>query len=497
MIALPIFGAIAAAVLPIRNERFDSLAAWLAITASTLSSVCGFIAVAAMDKMNSEPQLFEEHAWLGAYAIGYEVAIDGFSAISVLLISIVFPLIMIAHWHLSKDRRGIHALYLILQGSFFGMVCSQNLFLMFFFFALTLLPFYFLMSIWGNEEREAAAFRYLVTGALGNAAIFIGLVAIYYGVEPHTLSIKDLLGGRLGAVDYEFFGKGITVSRVAFVFFCLGLCLRVPVWPFHGWFSAFALQAPPAVLVILGGVFIPSVMNLFQRILFSLFPGEVLEFSRTILILGAINFVLGAIGTAAQKNLKSLLSYLTLSQVGIFLIGLGSLDSAGVVGSVFQQFAAGLAYAGFALFAGVIHNRVKHTEYLDEDNEPTLGGAANSAPFLALIAGILVCALIGLPGAGGFVGQSLIAMGSYTIHHWAIVTIVLGIVFLTFTGFAVFKHIFLGAARGGTQKIQDLTGIEKIYLIPIVVGVLFLGVYPKPVLDLIRPTVLTYLSAVR
>ncbi len=505
MVFLPMFGALMQAFVPPfqgaegRNEASQRFAhgfgRWVAIAASSLAGLCGIALVAGMHPV-ADLQMHEVLPWVGSYAISYEMGVDGLNALLVLLLSLLFPVLIAAEWKQKLGARGIYGLFLMLQTALYGAVCAQDFFLQFFFWAFSALPFYFLIGIWGGENREAAAFRSVITATIGNSLLFAAMLLVYYSVDPHTFSLQGLAGGKLAAKTFHFLGHEAHVSHVAFILICLGLALRIPVWPLQGWLSQVADEAPPSVVVALTAGVVPVATYLFARLVYTLFPETVAQTAHVIVAVGIISMVMGAICGLAQKGLRSLIAFLSLSQTGVILFGLGSLSAAGIVGAVYTQLAFGLGIAGLGLFSGLIEERVGHARFLSDDQTPTLGGIVGKAPAMAIIGGIIVASLLGVPGLGGFVGQSLVVIGGFAPQPVAVV--VAGVVFLLAAHylFTMYRLVFLGQQTESTKTFAELTARERAYLVPIVVALLLIGLYPKPLLDLVRPTALTLLSTV-
>jgi NADH-quinone oxidoreductase subunit M len=178
-------------------------------------------------------------------------------------------------------------------------------------------------------------------------------------------------------------------------------------------------------------------------------------------------------------------------------MGIGSLNSAGVVGAIYQELILGLGLAGFGLFSGIISERTGHSSFLNQEGERTLGGIATRAPAISVVAGIVVASLLGFPGFGGFVGHALVIIGSYSIHPLTVVIAGGALLLASYYLFAMYRSIFLGKPGPGFTSFPDLTYRERAYMLPVVAGLLFFGLYPKPLIELIRPTVLTVLSTVK
>ncbi|MCM2278030.1 MAG: NADH-quinone oxidoreductase subunit M [Oligoflexia bacterium] len=496
MILLPFVGAILQAFVP----NPPGAGRWIALAASVLASVCGVALVASLQGQTADLQAIESLPWIGSFAISYEMGIDGLNALLVLLVAIIFPVLVGYEWNQKLGRRGVHGLFLLLQCALFGTVCAQDLFLQFFFWAFTSIPVYFLVAIWGGEERENAAFRSLVAASIGNALLFAALILIYYSVEPHTFALKELAGGRFSARAFHLFGSEFPVSGVAFALIGAGLALRIPVWPVHGWFTQIAEEAPPSVLVAFAGATVPVAIYVFIRLTYALFPEILSSASGTIMAVGAMNLVIGGICAVAQRSLRPLLAFVCLGQVGFMLLGIGSLSSAGLVGAVYQQFVVGLGLAGFALLLGIVIDRVGHADFMSgggNKGERSFGGVAVRAPTVAIVAGIFIASLLGFPGSGGFVGNALVMIGSYSALPGLVLLAGAAVLLAAYYLFTMYRHVFLGKPRAEGAEFKDLSLRERALILPLAASLLAFGIYPKPLLELVRPTVLTLLSTVK
>ncbi|MGK5083589.1 NADH-quinone oxidoreductase subunit M [Bdellovibrionota bacterium FG-1] len=499
MVFLPLVGALFQALLPKVRGWSDSAAVgrWTALAASVGSSVCALALVISMQGSTPELQATETLPWVGSYAISYEMGVDGLNAIMVLLVALIFPVLIAYEWNQKTGVRGVHGLFLVLQTAFFGAVCAQDLFLLFFFWSLSALPFYFLIGIWGGEKRETAGFRYMVAASLGNALLFAMLILVYYAIDPHGFSIHALAGGRLNGKTFEMLGHELSVPGVAFGLTCVGLALRAPIWPLHGWFSQTAEEASPSVFVALSAVTVPVAAYIFVRLCYSLFPETMVASAHWVVVIGVVNLLMGGICAVAQRRLNLLLAYITMSGVGFILIGFGSLSPAGVVGAVYEQLVLGLGLAGFGVFAGLITERLGHSMFLTDQGERALGGIVARSPSLALVAGVFIASLLGFPGLGGFVGGALLTIGSYSVHPMTIFPTGAAFLMANYCLFTMYRCVFFGKIGAAVEEFSDLSLRERAYLMPLVVGLLLFGLYPKPLLELVRPTVLTLLSAVK
>lgn len=493
-IFFPLLGAVLLAIVPTAGSTRNR---GIALITSLAASICAVILVMSMQTQVAELQAVEILPWVGSYSISYDMAIDGLNALLVLLLAILFPVLIASEWNQKTGARGMHGLFLILQSSLFGAVCAQDLFLQFFFWGLSALPFYFLVGIWGGPNREKAAFRSIVAASLGDALIFAALVFIYYSVEPHSFSLRELAGGRLAGKTFDFLGNILPVSNVAFALMGIGLSLRAPIWPLHGWFTEVAKEAPFSVFVALAAGTVPVAIYIFIKICYLLFPEILSNVSGIIVTVGAVNLVMGGLCAVAQKGLRPLLAFICISEVGLVMMGVGSLSSSGLLGAVYHELILGLGLTGFGLFAGLISERTGHSEFLNARGERTFGGIATLAPGITVVAGLVVVSLLGFPGLGGFVGHALVIIGSYSIHPLTVVVAGGALLLASSYLFSMYRCVFLGEPAAGFKAFPDLTVRERTYLFPVVMCLIVFGVYPKPLIELIRPTVLTLLSTVK
>ena len=488
MIFAPLLGAFLQAFLSQRGK-------WIALGASLLGSLIALALSFSLQGQGPDAQIGVSYPWVGSYAITYNVAIDGLNVLLVLLVAIVFPILIAAEWKQKFGRRGMQGLLLVLQTAFFGVLCAQDLFVQFFFWALSALPFYFLIAIWGGKERERAASHTIGVSAIGNAFIFAALILVYYSADPHSFLLKDLAGAKLGTKTLDVGGFDFAVAPVAFALVSFGLALRIPIWPFHGWFTEAAKEAPTSVFVALAGVSVPVGTYLFVKICYTLFPETLGDSVRWIEIIGLLNLLVCGLTAIAQTQLRLLMAFFCLSEVGLILLGVGSLSSSGIVGATFQQMILGLGLAGFGLFIGIIEERMGHDRFVDDQGNRVMGGLVSQAPIISLFTGVLFASLLGFPGMGGFVGHALLVVGSFSISPIIVVLIGAALLMAVFYFFNMYKQVFLGT--GGQGEFRDIDLRERSYLLPLALALLFCGLYPKPLIEIVRPAALVLLSMVK
>ena len=491
VVFVPLLGALLQAFFATPISR------WIAITSSLGASLLVLGLMAALPLPLAAPSLEVAQTWVGAYAVGYELALDGLNALPLILVAILFPVLIAAEWQRPEGPRGLHGLILCLQTATLGVLCAHDLFLQFFFLGLTTLPFYFMIAIWGGSGRESAASHYMTSAALSSSFLFFTLVLIYYAVDPHTFSLRELVGGKIEGKSFWILGYELSVSTTTFCLLGAGLALRAPIWPIHGWFTETADEAPHTVFVAMSAGVVPVVLYVLLRDAYALFPEIVRRAAPLIAGIGVVNILMGVICAGAQTTLSGLTAFICVTEVGMILVGIGSLSPLGIVGAVYHQLIVGLGLAGLGLCAGIIRERTTLGGFVDERGSSLVGGVALQAPQLTVVAGIIVASLLGFPGLAGFVGHALVLIGSFALHP--ILVVVAGFAFLLASSslFRMYRCVFLGVSSMPHGSFVDLTPRERAYFLPIVGGLIFFGLYPKPLFEVVRPIVLTILSCVR
>lgn len=483
MIFLPALGAFVQAWSP-----RPVLSRWVALTASLLSSVFGYLIVAGLHLKWVENPMKIVVPWMSSYSMNYAVALDGLNSLPVLLVCTVFPLLIVSEWHRTNARRGLHGMVLLLQTAILGALCSQDLFLMFFFWVLITLPSYFLVVIWGGDKREPAAFKQIVVASVANAFVFLGVLLIYYALDPHTFLIEEILPAKLADKTFVLFNGDLPVQPVALALIAFGLALRAPIWPFQGWFKQVSLEVPSTIFVALHLAGVPVAITLFARLGYTLFPDLIAEMSQGLIALGMANLAIAVFSILAEKDIRGILAYLAQAFAGMAILGLGAYSSVGMVGSAFQLLGLGLGIAGLGFVAEFLHHRRKS---YDVDS---YGALIKKFPLLGVIAAIYIASILGIPGLVGFVGSSLLFIGQFSIHPFLVVGASFVLILLTGFLFQTYRKLFLGVDQPG-EVMAPVTFREAAYFFPLVLLMVLAGVMPEPLLEIVRPTVNLLLQA--
>jgi NADH-quinone oxidoreductase subunit M len=471
-------------VLQVANAR-PIICRTIALASSLVSAVAAILLFVQARALQEGELLRFVVPWIKSYSIHFALGIDGLNLLPVIAAALVFPILLVSEWERQFGRRGIHALFLVLETAILGALCSLDLFLLLFFVILIPIPLYFLASIWGEEGREISAFRMISTALVASACLFFGVLLIYHAVDPHSFLIEDLRG-KLGGRMTEIFGISIALENVAFPLIVFGLALRAPIWPLHGWFRKLALKVPATVVVaaIFGGY--PVAITVLSRIGFGLFP-ETMNANLPVWIgIGIANLVFGMLSLLQEKDLRGVLVSLSTLFIGTAMIGVGTGNPSGLIGSQFILFSTTLCLAVMGFSSEVLRHRTWSYSLAD------FGGVLRQLPDLGCSTLIAIACGVGIPGTVGFVALALLFMGAYGYNP----AIVLGalFIFIIVTGFLIqmFRQVFLG--EKADARYARLSFRERLLLIPLTLVIVAAGFLPSPFVEIVRASVATLLG---
>jgi NADH-quinone oxidoreductase subunit M len=401
------------------------------------------------------------------------MGIDGLSVPMVLLTALLSFLCIPASWGINKGVKGYFSLFLLLDAGMMGVFCALDFFLFYVFWELMLLPMYFLIGIWGGPRKEYAAIKFFLYTLLGSVLMLLCMLALYYFSTPHTFNILSLK---------EMSPLPIFAQQILFLGLFIGFAIKVPIFPFHTWLPDAHVEAPTAISVILAGILLKMGTYGLLRISFPILPQATHWFAPFLAILGFINIVYGALCAMAQQDLKKLVAYSSISHMGYVCLGLASLTTAGINGAVFQMFNHGTITAMLFLLVGVIYDRAHHRDING------FGGLRTQVPIYTGIFSLAFFAALGLPGLSGFISEAMVFLGAFPVFKlWTILSvagIVLGAGYVLWT----LERMFLGPLNEKYKDLTEISAREIFSLAPLGAVVIFLGIYPMPVLNLMSAT---------
>ncbi|MBM3161944.1 MAG: NADH-quinone oxidoreductase subunit M [Chlorobi bacterium] len=461
-------------------------------------------------------QFIERLPWInldlggfGSLNIEYFLGVDGLSITMVILTALISIIGVLSSWPIQKQVKGYFILYNLLATAMMGCFVALDFFLFYVFWELMLLPMYFLIGIWGGPNREYAAIKFFLYTLFGSVFMLLVMIGLYFSViDPltgnHTFSLVAMASQENYIKDAILGPESMMWRYAAFIVLFVGFAIKVPMFPFHTWLPDAHVEAPTPISVILAGVLLKLGTYGMMRINFPLFP-EVFQASLyAIGVLGAINIIYGAFCALAQQDLKKMVAYSSISHMGYVLLGLAAANSEGMVGALYQMFNHGTITSMLFLLVGVIYDRA-HTRQIDK-----FGGLASYMPVYAAVVTIAWFASLGLPGLSGFISEAFVFVGAFsseTTRNIAIVS-VLGIVFGAAYLLWSLQRMFLGKRKAdaaydlevdadGHEHIHfhdwkgklDLDARELVMLVPLAVIVIFLGIYPMPVLGMLTSSI--------
>ncbi|MDR7073500.1 complex I subunit 4 family protein [Fictibacillus barbaricus] len=448
------------------------------------------VTLSAFDIKGSDLQLTETYRWISyevfqskgevSYPILYEVGINGLSMVLILLTAVVSLLAAIASFSIKQNWKSYFILFFILEVGMLGVFASQNLFLFFIFFELTLIPMFFLIGRWGYLEKEKAAYSFLIYNGIGSAILLIVFVVLFMKTGTMNFDrLAETLALPQAQLDQMFITKSFKMGML--IALLIAFAVKLPVAPLHSWMVRVHVQAPPAIVMIHSGILLKIGAYGLIRFGAGMFPKEFHSLAFVIGLFGVINLLYGAFIAINQTDFKRVLAYSSVSHMGIVLIGLAALNDAGVTGAVFQVVSHGLISALLFFLVGALYERSGTSEL------KAFGGLAKNMPILAgvLLAGGL--ASLGLPGMSGFISEFMAFLGLF--HKMPILAAVgtLGLILTAVYVLRAVMAITFGSENEQQSGYPDLSSAERIPAFVLLTVILFIGIYPAWLSDMLRP----------
>ncbi len=444
----------------------------------------------AFDGANGAIQFVSEAPWLPKWGIAYRVGIDGISLFMVLLTTLLMPLSVLGSWRYIEEReRGYYALLLVLLTGMLGTFLSLDLFVFYVFFEIMLIPMYFIIGIWGGGNRLYAAIKFFLYTFVGSLLMLVAILVMVWKVAnvsgelsfaySHLLQHTAALGGSAPWV---------------FAAFALAFAIKVPIFPLHTWLPDAHVEAPTAGSVLLAGVLLKIGTYGFLRFAVPFFPSVALGSTVTgiMVVLAVVGIIYGALVAMVQPDIKKLVAYSSVSHLGFVMLGIWAGTVQGVQGALMVMIGHGLSTGALFFLVGMLYER-RHSRLID-----AYGGIARVVPVFSLIFTVVALSSIGLPGLNGFVGEFLVLLGSFGRFPVATAIATTGVIFAAaYLLWALQRVIFNQLDKSENEALTDLTPRELVVLLPLVIGMVWLGLYPKPVLTRMQRTVERYVELVQ
>ncbi len=434
-------------------------------------------------------QFVETYPWLGTIS-SFKLGVDGLSLSMVLLDALLLPFVIIASAPITKKLKPklYYSLLLMLNTAVLGVFLAQDLIFFFVFWELELLPMYLLIAIWGGSERIKAANKFILYTFLGGGFILAGIILLFWLSGGQTFSMIEAAHQFRYLQEFGPLAKNSALVNLIFILFAVGFCIKLPSIPVHTWLPEAHVEAPTPISMLLAGILLK--MGAYGLIRFGteFFPSSLVAFAPWIGILGAVNILGAAIFSLVQDDMKKVIAYSSISHMGFVLLGIATLNSAGINGAIFQMFSHGIISAGLFMVIGVIYERA-HTRQIS-----AFSGLANRMPIFFFLFLGLAMANLGLPALSGFVGESLVFYGAFTsisqlsTVQWSAALSTIGVIITAAYMLWLGKRIFFGQELAKWSGFQDVRPSEAFVLGALLFGTIFFGAFPRSFSDKVEPT---------
>ena len=471
LILIPLAGSGLLFVIPTR--KVDALR-FTALGITGLNLLVSLTLLIKFDAATYKMQFVEKIQWIPEIGVEYFLGLDGISLLLVLLTTFIAVISVVCSWAAVKERvKGYMICLLFMETGMIGVFVSLDLILFFLFWEIGLVPMYFLIGIWGGERKLYATIKFFLYTVFGSVFMLVGILALYYAhgniTGVFTFNLLQL---------YEF-NFPYQIQWWVFVAFFLGFAIKVPIFPFHTWLPDAHVEAPTAGSVILAGVLLKMGTYAFLRFNLPLLPSASVAFTPFILVLAIIGIIYGAFLALAQQDIKKLVAYSSVSHLGFVMAGIFAMNQPGIDGGILQMVNHGISTGALFLVVGMIYER-RHTRRIAD-----FGGLARTMPVFAAFVMVIVFSSIGLPGTNGFVGEILILMGVFKANRPAAVLAATGVILGAVYMLWMYQRVVLGEiTQPENHHLKDLNTREVLTLIPIVLLILWIGLYPQPFLRL-------------
>jgi NADH-quinone oxidoreductase subunit M len=483
LLAWPLLAALAVLFVPPRLAKYVALAASLVELAISVPLWWTFEPSNGMQFIISQP-------WIRPWGINYSVGVDGISLFMVLLTTFLMPLSILGSWsYITKREGGFYALMLALTTGMIGVFVALDLFLFYVMWEVMLIPMYFIIGVWGGENRLYAAIKFFIYTFLGSLLMLVAIIVLYLHAGKvtgtYSFGYTHLLAqvGSLGSGAWWLFGA-----------FFLAFAIKVPLFPLHTWLPDAHVEAPTAGSVILAGILLKMGTYGFLRFAVPFFPTVALDPTVQLIIvaLALIGIIYGGLVAMVQPDFKKLIAYSSVAHLGFVMLGIWALTLQSVQGALLIMINHGISTGALFFLVGMIYER-RHSRLID-----AYGGIARVVPMFAAILTLVSLSSIALPGTNGFVGEFLVLIGSFRTYPIATALATTGvIVAAAYLLTALQRVIFNPLTHEENKKLTDLTARELIVLVPLLVGILWIGIYPKPFLRRMEPSARQFIEQVR
>jgi NADH-quinone oxidoreductase subunit M len=432
------------------------------------------------DTSTADFQFVEYAVWMPDFNINYKMGIDGISMLFVLLTTLLTPICILASWENIKVRVKEYMIsFLVLETFMIGMFCALDMVVFYIFFEAVLIPMFLIIGVWGGPRRVYASFKFFLYTLAGSVLMLLALLTMYY--SSGSTDIPTLMTHRFPP----------SLQTWMWLAFFASFAVKIPMWPVHTWLPDAHVEAPTAGSVILAAVLLKFGGYGFLRFSLPMFPDASVMFTPLIFTLSIIAIVYTSLVALAQEDMKKLIAYSSVAHMGFVTIGTFTLTVQGVEGAIYMMLAHGIISAALFLIVGVVYDRI-HSRDIE-----TYGGLVYRMPAYALVFMLFMLASVGLPGTAGFIGEFLVLVGAFKVNPWVAALAATGLILGAAYMLYLYRRVIFGSlTKENLMTIADMNGREIAVFAPLVVLVIFMGIYPAPFLDIMHASVLNLLNQV-
>ncbi len=493
LILLPVIGALALLGHQMFRKKESDLK-WVTLGFTIVNFLISLFLIADKGAVSASGFFFEKNVpWIKAINTNYHVGVDGLSLWLVILTTFIMPIAVVSTWHaVEKKAAAFYIFMLLLESAMIGVFVSLDLLVFYLFFEASLIPMFFLIGVWGGENRIYAAVKFFIFTALGSLLMLVAIIWLYFayaGIQGGTADGTFDFVVLANAVKLNLLAFSGTSGALLFAAFALAFSIKVPLFPFHTWLPDAHTEAPTAGSVILAAILLKMGTYGLMRFNFTLFPEQAREFAPLFIVLAIIGITYGALVAMVQPDVKRLVAYSSVAHMGFVILGMFSFTEWGMQGAVYQMLNHGVSTGALFLLVGFIYER-RHTRQISD-----FGGLANVMPIYATVFVITAMSSVGLPFLNGFVGEFLIMVGMWKSSvlsvtgstNWNYVATMIagtGVIFAAVYLLWMIQRAFFGKVTNDKNRsLSDLSYLEIGLMVPLLFLMVFMGVYPKPFLD--------------